>query len=796
MRFLKFCLAYFLVAGCCAAPSFAQTSQWYFGTGIGAQQWRGPLNANFGMGGEILLGRTYSGYGAFVLTAGYASLPFQQSSLQNGVKFTLVTREANLFHGDMLFELHPLGRHTFSPYVALGGGLLNVQVGSATRKNYPAGIIAGGLQLRVNKDLVFHLAGKYHHVIEEALAGFDPGKTPEGYFGARVGLIFSSSPNKNETEADWFTILDAETSPFAEQPKPEAASHTAPAETSAVKTEAPLEQAVEENFETEENESAFAQVEAPPSLSEVPAPALDTAAVPAHANHADENDPFSRFNRKLEMLEKESTAPPASPNPVEALLEDEPPFESFYPGDKSQATQAPQPRLFEKEEKLDAEQSSGAVSVFEERLAKLDEQEDFLSPGTPLVDAPVETLRSDDDAADTSNEAQPAEAVVSAQSEPLPEREDAPVPGGLLESRLRALDERFESAPEISEPQPRPHEEQAPAAAQTPLARAHAPTPSNALGAAETHKAPAPVERMTRAPAPPQPATRAPSPLPSSQPQRKPAAPQPAEDQELRELRALLDRLEGGASHSQSGYDATRGLAVRSDRELAELRLRLDELTAGERYAQQSAPPDAGRGEGKNAQAYEAFKDRLGLMEESPKTYEDEDWDQQRLKSQINNIDKELAQKEQDLAAIRTALAQSAANGAAFTASPTIVRGSFAQGYEGALNSFYMQRYAEAIGKFSRLIEQYPAHTLTSNCYYWLGEAQYGHGDYQAALVSFQRVLAFERSLKKDNALLMLGKTYMALQRPTDARAAFNRLTSEYPFSDAVNKAQELMKNM
>lgn len=796
MRFLKFSLAFFFVAGCCAAPSFAQTSQWYFGTGIGAQQWRGPLNASLGMGGEILLGRTFSRHGALVLTAGYASLPFQQSSLQNGIKFTLVTREANLFYGDVLFELHPFGRHTVSPYVALGGGLLNVQVGSATRKNYPAGIIAGGLQLRLNKDLVFHLAGKYHHLVEGALEGFDAGKTPEGYFGARVGLIFSSAPNKNENDADWFTTLDAETSPFAEQTQPEVASNTAPAETSAVKTEAPSDKAAEDNFETEE-EPAVADTEAPPDLNEAPTPppVADTAAVLAHANHADDGDPFSRFNRKLEMLEKESTALPAPSNKVEALLEDEPPFESFYPVNKPEETRNLQQPLSDQEEEPSLEPPAGAVSTFEERLAKLDEEEDFLSPATPLADAPVETFDSENEAASMADDEPHAEPIVLPQAERAPEINEASATSSMLDSRLRALDERFESTPEVSPPQPSALEQPQPA-------RANVPPPGMANGhnTVEARKQPAPAESMTNPPAPvySKPAASAKTASPSSQPQRSSAAPQPrpAEDQELRELRALLDRLEGGTSHFGRDSEANANLALHEDREVVELRRRLDDLTAGERFAQKSSPPSTRQEEGNTSPAYEAFKDRLGLMQEQPQSLEDEEWDQRRLKSQINSIDKELAQKDEDISAIRTALAQSAANGAAFPASPAVTRGSFAHGYEGALNSFYMQRHAEAIGKFSRLIEQYPAHTLTSNCYYWLGEAQFGHGDYQAALVSFNRVLAFERSLKKDNALLMLGKTYMALQRPNDARAAFNRLTSEYPFSDAVTKAQELMKSM
>jgi tol-pal system protein YbgF len=120
----------------------------------------------------------------------------------------------------------------------------------------------------------------------------------------------------------------------------------------------------------------------------------------------------------------------------------------------------------------------------------------------------------------------------------------------------------------------------------------------------------------------------------------------------------------------------------------------------------------------------------------------------------------------------------------------------FAQGYEGALYDFYAGRYAEAVEGLSRLIEAYPNHILASNCYYWLGEAQLQANNIQGAIASFTRVLEFEKSLKKDNALLMLGKSYMFLKRSEEARTAFNRVIAEYPTSEAVNLAQEYLRSL
>ncbi len=122
--------------------------------------------------------------------------------------------------------------------------------------------------------------------------------------------------------------------------------------------------------------------------------------------------------------------------------------------------------------------------------------------------------------------------------------------------------------------------------------------------------------------------------------------------------------------------------------------------------------------------------------------------------------------------------------------------GSFAQGYESASYDFYTGRYAETVQTLSRLIEEYPNHILASNCYYWVGEAQWQANNLQEAIAAFNKVLAFEKSLKKDNALLMLGRCYMTLRRLDEARTAFNRVIAEYPASEAVSKAQEYLRSL
>lgn len=174
-----------------------------------------------------------------------------------------------------------------------------------------------------------------------------------------------------------------------------------------------------------------------------------------------------------------------------------------------------------------------------------------------------------------------------------------------------------------------------------------------------------------------------------------------------------------------------------------------------------------------------------------------------RLKSQVEEINQEIDSKESEISSLRTALVSQKEQAVSMeknlqkmpkrtAATPAAPSSSFSRAYEDALNSFYLKRYAEASEKFSTLLDQFPNHSLASNCYYWRGEAEYQLGNPQAAIADFKRVLEYAKSLKRDDALLMLGQCYAKLNRRQDAREAFDRLIQEFPSSEFVAKAEEL----
>jgi len=152
----------------------------------------------------------------------------------------------------------------------------------------------------------------------------------------------------------------------------------------------------------------------------------------------------------------------------------------------------------------------------------------------------------------------------------------------------------------------------------------------------------------------------------------------------------------------------------------------------------------------------------------------------EELKSQLQYRKERIAELEQNLKRKSGALA------ASLNADLT----DFSKSYEQALQHFYAREFDAAIYIFNMLLETSPTHKLASNCQYWIGECYFGKQDYASAVEAFEKVLAYENSHKKDDALLMLGRSYIKLGDKQLAAQMFNQLMNDYPDSEYFEKAQ------
>lgn len=119
-----------------------------------------------------------------------------------------------------------------------------------------------------------------------------------------------------------------------------------------------------------------------------------------------------------------------------------------------------------------------------------------------------------------------------------------------------------------------------------------------------------------------------------------------------------------------------------------------------------------------------------------------------------------------------------------------------ATAYREALDHYFARRYTPAITAFQDLLTRYPQGAYTDNATYWIGESQYGLGDYRAALASFERVLSqWPGSAKADDAQLKLGYCHLRLGDTRRAGEEFRKLVSLHPSSEYVERAKgELAK--
>ncbi len=178
--------------------------------------------------------------------------------------------------------------------------------------------------------------------------------------------------------------------------------------------------------------------------------------------------------------------------------------------------------------------------------------------------------------------------------------------------------------------------------------------------------------------------------------------------------------------------------------------------------AEDAEMPEAPAGDEELAQRIEELRERVNERQEEIS----------ELKSQLDNQDNRIEELQREMAQVQTA--------------PSDFRAT----YQEALRQYSMRNYDRSIELFTALRNGYPQHKLASNCIYWVGENYFGKGNYTAAIEAFENVFDYQFSYKKDDATLMLGRSYHKLGQYDRARNYFQQLISQYPNSEYVSKAQ------
>ncbi|HNW60613.1 MAG TPA: tetratricopeptide repeat protein [bacterium] len=121
---------------------------------------------------------------------------------------------------------------------------------------------------------------------------------------------------------------------------------------------------------------------------------------------------------------------------------------------------------------------------------------------------------------------------------------------------------------------------------------------------------------------------------------------------------------------------------------------------------------------------------------------------------------------------------------------------AFDAAYESARGKFEAHQYQGAIDEFSRLLAEYPDHTMADNCQYWLGECYFGMREYQKAIVEFQKVFAYSETDKHDDAQLMIGLSYVRSNQAELAQKAFGTFLDTYAGSEYTSVAKRYYRSI
>jgi tol-pal system protein YbgF len=109
--------------------------------------------------------------------------------------------------------------------------------------------------------------------------------------------------------------------------------------------------------------------------------------------------------------------------------------------------------------------------------------------------------------------------------------------------------------------------------------------------------------------------------------------------------------------------------------------------------------------------------------------------------------------------------------------------------YDAAFALVRARQYDQALDALASFLVKWPDHPYANNAMYWRGEAYFARGEYARASEQFEGVLArYPGGNKVPDALLKLGLCAQKAGDPAKAKSYFDRLTQQYPQSEAARR--------
>jgi tol-pal system protein YbgF len=127
----------------------------------------------------------------------------------------------------------------------------------------------------------------------------------------------------------------------------------------------------------------------------------------------------------------------------------------------------------------------------------------------------------------------------------------------------------------------------------------------------------------------------------------------------------------------------------------------------------------------------------------------------------------------------------------------TAAQGNEKERYQSAYDTLRNGHNAQAIKMFQDLLKDFPAGEFADNSQYWLAEAHKINREFDAARAAFNKVVSqYPNSSKVPDALLKLGYIEFDLQNTAKARDYLTRVTTSYPGTTAAHLAEKKLAQM
>ncbi|MEE8573897.1 MAG: tol-pal system protein YbgF [Thermodesulfobacteriota bacterium] len=107
------------------------------------------------------------------------------------------------------------------------------------------------------------------------------------------------------------------------------------------------------------------------------------------------------------------------------------------------------------------------------------------------------------------------------------------------------------------------------------------------------------------------------------------------------------------------------------------------------------------------------------------------------------------------------------------------------------------KQFTLALDNLKRFLAAFPDHKLSDNAQYWVGETYYGMGDYERAIVEFNKVVKrYPKGDKVAAAYLKQGYSFHKLGSDDEAKMLFERVIDKFPTSSEAKDAKKRIKKI